>query len=149
MLRKHCIPAALFLLLVAMAVASPARAEMCSAVCSTQVLCSTDCEVCARGADNQDGSCTNGTRWTTCSAAGFPCTTCFPNWQDTGRTLRGVFEKNWVFYCEQFGVYDVFQTDLNHCQANRMVCDEVLVGRGYGVGVSCCAGGMCWGKQSC
>src|SRR6476620_3706758 len=147
--RKWLFPAALFVTLVAgLSFTSPARAEMCSTTCSTAVLCSTDCEVCARGTDNPDGSCSNGTTWTTCGAQGFPCTTCFSNWQDTSRIRRGVFEKDRPFYCEQFEVDDVYQTDLNHCQPNRMTCEEVLIGRGYGL-TSCCGGGACWGKQSC
>jgi hypothetical protein len=147
--RNWLIPATLaFVLLAGLGTASPAAAEMCSTLCSTSVLCSTECEVCRRGTDNPDGSCSNGTQWTTCGGAGYPCTTCFSQWQDSFRVQTGAYDKSWFFYCELFAVYDVYQTDANHCQPNRVVCDDVLVGRGYGI-VDCCVGGQCWGRDSC
>ena len=141
-------PLILTVLTLFLAGATAARAEMCSTLCSTAVLCSTECEVCRRGPDNPDGSCSNGTTWTTCATVGAPCTTCFPQWQDVSRVQTGAYDKSWPFYCELFAVYDVYQTDLNHCQPNRSICDDALIGRGYGI-ADCCAAGQCWGKQSC
>jgi hypothetical protein len=136
------------LLVLGFALARPAGAEMCSAICSTSVLCTTSCEVCARGADNQDGSCTNGTVWSTCGNQGFPCASCLPNWQEYSRIQRGVFQRNYFFYCNQYRVDDVYWTDTNHCQPNHISCEEVQIGSAGGVNVSCC-NGSCWGKQGC
>jgi hypothetical protein len=139
--------AVLLAVLALLGALAPARAQqLCSQECFASVSCDTTCEVCARGAtEYPDGTC-SAYRTTTCGAAFFPCDDCVPDWRETYRVQRGAFEKDYLFFCELFAVYDVYQTDFNHCEGDRVLCVEDQIGGGFG---GCCVGGQCWGQQGC
>jgi len=72
-------------------------------------------------------------------------TPCVPKWVETSRQQIGGFQKNWIFYCEYWAVYEKTEHDTNCNYGDRIRCDEVLKGRMWGVGTNCCSPNLCWG----
>ena len=111
-----------------------AQAPPCEQVCQWGVSCNTQCSV----VNPVPG-------WNpTCGDAGYPCG-CAPNWHETGRTIRGRFQREWPFYCEIWEVYTIHEAD--GCGNTRNRCDDLFTGdRSWGFN-DCCVDHGCWGQQ--
>lgn len=106
----------------------------CEEVCGFCKSCDTPCTM-PNWIGPEPATCGNAIGW--CGPD--------PNFHETGRTLRGRFQKEWPLYCEIWEVYTIHER--NSCGDTRDRCDDLFTGdRSWGTN-DCCEDHGCFGQQ--